>query len=289
VPIISELMVYPIKSCRGMPLLTVSVEKYGLQFDRQMMLVRVTTGEFISQRTFSQLALVRVSVFYGNCAFTVSGPGMSPYTFSLKFPENSQRLVHTHNASLSFMGHEQEEGITKWFCEYLGMDCRLIAVAEKDMLKRQIENFDEPVYIACSDSSPVSIISEASLGEFNKKLEESGQKTVKMDRFRPNIIVRGIEPFEEDTWSLIKIGGIYLKRRKRTPRCTVINIEQETAEKTTEVLATLASFRKVDGEVVLGSYFVPVNLPLEKGLINVNQKIEVCSRISSVITTASHL
>ena len=42
-----------------------------------------------------------------------------------------------------------------------------------------------------------------------------------MDRFRPNITVRGTEAWAEDTWEALKIGSIDFSSSMPTGRCTV--------------------------------------------------------------------
>lgn len=60
-------------------------------------------------------------------------------------------------------------------------------------------------------------------------------------RFRPNIIVRGFEPWEEFSWidREIVVGDAHLKVFGRTERCAVINVDPTTAHRDLDIPATL--------------------------------------------------
>lgn len=108
----------------------------------------------------------------------------------------------------------------------------------------------DQVYLA--DGFPFLLISEASLADLNERLE----RPVPMDRFRPNLVVRGCEPFEEDGWSQVRIGPITFRVVKPCARCVVTTVDQETADKGRELLRTLARFRKVGTEVFIGQNLI---------------------------------
>ncbi|KAK1278935.1 Molybdenum cofactor sulfurase [Acorus gramineus] len=66
-------------------------------------------------------------------------------------------------------------------------------------------------------------------------------------RFRPNLIISGAEPYEEDSWRRLTIGGAYFTSLGGCNRCEMINLDFQSGEvrKSKEPLATLASFRRV--------------------------------------------
>lgn len=71
-----------------------------------------------------------------------------------------------------------------------------------------------------------------------------------MNRFRPNIVVSGCAPFEEDHWLRLTAGtaaggsGVDLESVKPCSRCAVTNVEQETGQTGPETLRTLMQFRR---------------------------------------------
>ena len=77
-----------------------------------------------------------------------------------------------------------------------------------------------------------------------------------MNRFRPNLIVAGAEPYAEDEWQSIEIGAIAMRVVKPCGRCVVTTTDQSTAERGKEPLRTLATYRNWGGEVMFGQNVV---------------------------------
>ncbi|MBA3760335.1 MAG: MOSC domain-containing protein [Gemmatimonadales bacterium] len=106
-----------------------------------------------------------------------------------------------------------------------------------------------------ADGFPFLIISEESLADLNRRFSDP----LLMNRFRPNLVVAGGEPFAEDNWSNIEIGGVRLRVVKPCARCVVTTTDQATGERGKEPLRTLATYRKVNGEVMFGQNVVHEN------------------------------
>jgi uncharacterized protein YcbX len=77
-----------------------------------------------------------------------------------------------------------------------------------------------------------------------------------MDRFRPNIVVDGGEPFAEDDWARIRVGNTEFRVVKSCARCVVTTTDQQTGRRGKEPLRTLATFRTVDGKVLFGENLI---------------------------------
>jgi len=73
-----------------------------------------------------------------------------------------------------------------------------------------------------------------------------------MNRFRPNLVIAGGTPFQEDTWTSITIGTARFNLVKPCSRCVITTTDQLTGERGKEPLRTLASYRSVNGKVMLG-------------------------------------
>ena len=98
-----------------------------------------------------------------------------------------------------------------------------------------------------------------------------------MNRFRPNIVVRGCEPFAEDTWNKIKAGSVELAVVKPCARCVVTTIDKETLAQNKEPLKTLARYRKHE----LGAIFGQNVIPLNRGRLQLEMNVDVLSLNSS--------
>ena len=93
------------------------------------------------------------------------------------------------------------------------------------------------------------ILSEASLDDLNKRLDNH----VDMRRFRPNIVVKGCEPFAEDTWEYFTLADIPMQGVKPCSRCPMPTVDPDTGKRTgTEPISTLATYRKKDHKVYFG-------------------------------------
>jgi hypothetical protein len=94
-----------------------------------------------------------------------------------------------------------------------------------------------------------------------------------MNRFRPNVVVRGVEPFAEDTWSRIRVGEIEMAVVKPCARCVVTTIDKETLAKSKEPLKTLAAYRTQNGGAMFGQNVIPLN----EGRLELGMTVEILS------------
>ncbi len=91
-----------------------------------------------------------------------------------------------------------------------------------------------------SDGFPYLIISQTSLDDLNGRLDAP----IGMERFRPNIVIAGGAPFQEDQWSMIGIGDVRFSLVKPCARCVITTTDQRTGQRNKEPLSTLATYRK---------------------------------------------
>ena len=106
--------------------------------------------------------------------------------------------------------------------------------------------------VSSADGFPFLLISEESLADLNRRLAQP----LPMNRFRPNLVVAGAEPYAEDEWNRIEVGGIPMRVVKPCDRCVVTTTDQATGERGKEPLRTLATYRNRGGEVMFGQNVV---------------------------------
>ncbi len=240
---LTGLNIYPIKSARGIPLEVSAVDEFGLRYDRRWMVVD-ESGVFLSQRSHPRLALVAPSLRGG--MLQVDAPGMP----TLQTPLHPKETVATRvtvwddTCPATWVGDRAAE----WFSGFLGYPCSLVHMAEQVVRPADPAFAPAGVRVSFADGFPFLIISEESLADLNGRLS----KPLPMNRFRPNLVVAGAEPFAEDTWDVIQIGGIRLRVVKPCARCLVTTTDQASGERGKEPLRTLATYRKVNGEVMFG-------------------------------------
>ncbi|HKY53195.1 MAG TPA: MOSC N-terminal beta barrel domain-containing protein [Anaerolineales bacterium] len=260
---ISSLLYYPIKACRGFEVDSAYVERMGLQHDRRMMVVTLEGGH-LTQREHPRLALVTPKLNDGT--ITLSAPNYDSMQFGIQtsgisYPVNIWK-------SKGVQAIDQGEEAAQWFSDWLGTPVRLVHLA--DGYQRVVDqeyavNTDD--HTGFADGYPILLTSEAGLQDLNSRLE----KPVPMNRFRPNIVVRGGAAYVEDTWNRIRVGDVELAVVKPNARCVVTTIDKDTLEKSKEPLRTLEKYRRHK----LGAIFGQNVIPLNEGRIQLGMTVEV--------------
>ena len=260
---ISSLIYYPIKACRGFEVESANVERMGFQDDRRMMVV-TPQGDQVTQREHSKLAWVLPTLNDG--ALTLSAPNFDSIQLNIQKTGVTQPVNIWENKGVTAI--DQGDESAQWFSDWLGESVRLVHIA--DGIQRRLNpkyavNAND--HTGFADGYPILIISEESLQDLNTRLETP----VPMNRFRPNLVVKGCEPYAEDTWNKIKIGDVELAIVKPCDRCVVTTIDKETLVQSKEPLKTLAVYRKHP----LGAIFGQNIIPLNEGRLQLGMNVEV--------------
>jgi uncharacterized protein YcbX len=103
-----------------------------------------------------------------------------------------------------------------------------------------------------ADSFPFLVANQGSLDELNRQLQSKGEAAVPMNRFRPNIVLQGLDAYEEDYIASLRIGKMVFALVKRCARCPIPNIDQSTAVSAAEPGITLAAQRRFAEGVLFG-------------------------------------
>lgn len=248
---LTGLTIYPIKSARGIALEESEVDQFGLRYDRRWMVVD-ETGSFLSQRSHPRLALVVTSI--SNGTLQVDAPGMPTLETPLgpKASVATSVTVWDDTCSATWVGEQAAE----WFSDFLGSPCSLVHMAD-DVVRPANPAYAPPgVRVGFADSFPFLMISEESLADLNRRLADP----LPMNRFRPNLVVAGGEPYAEDGLGKIEIGGVRLRVVKPCERCLITTTDQATGERGKEPLRTLATYRKVGNDLMFGQNVVHENM-----------------------------
>ncbi|CAA0825365.1 Molybdenum cofactor sulfurase family protein [Striga hermonthica] len=243
---VKSIFVYPIKSCRGISLPQAPISPTGFRWDRQWLVVN-SKGRAVTQRVESKLALVQVQL--PDEAFrpdwepnkrsflVISAPGMDVLSVPLAKPAEKIDGVSVWEWS----GSAVDEGpvAAQWFSNFLGKPSRLVRFNDASEVRNVDPAYAHGYRVMFSDGYPFLLLSQGSLNALNSLLQDP----IPVNRFRPNIVVDGCEPFSEDLWTEVQINGSTFNGVKLCGRCKVPTINQETAVGGSEPTQTLTSFR----------------------------------------------
>ncbi|XP_015280865.1 PREDICTED: mitochondrial amidoxime reducing component 2-like [Gekko japonicus] len=247
---VSGLFIYPVKSCRGVAVKQAEMTPLGLGCgdlrDRHWLVVK-EDGHKVTAREEPRLVLI--SLTCKNGYLTLSAPEMKdlhiPAELSPKNP--SHPVKNCRVFGFDIQGRDCGEEAAQWITAFLNSHPYRLVHFELSMVPRNAKDLMEPFRpsdkIAYPDCSPVMVLSEASVEELNSQLE----KKVQIRNFRPNIVVTGCGPHEEDTWNEIVIGSVEMKGVMACPRCIFTTIDPDTGiMDRKEPLDTLKSYRQCD-------------------------------------------
>ena len=246
---LSELNIYPVKSLKGIGLQRATVEARGLEYDRRWMLVD-EDHQFFTQREVPRMALVNIVVRPAGLTASMNGSRIEVPSES-STGETADVTVWGSTVTGAFYPKEIDE----WFSDVLDTRCRLVVMPEttKRMLDPTFAVRAFQDHVSFADGYPFLLIGQSSLEDLNTRLEDP----VPMNRFRPNFVVEGSEPFEEDTWKRIRIGSTEFHLVKPCARCVLTTVDQVKGEKTgKEPLKTLSDYRNFDGKVLFGQNLI---------------------------------
>jgi uncharacterized protein YcbX len=247
--IVSEVNIYPIKSCAGTRLDVGVIGARGFVNDRCWLLVD-EDWRFLTQREIARMALIKPDV--DERCMRLSAPGMSG--FELPVDQDGRRVAVTIWKDSGVGAVDQGDEVAQWFSDYVGRAVRLVRFAD-DYVRQVSQQYAprESDQVGFADGYPFLIISEDSLADLNARLEAQQQEALPMNRFRPNIVVRDAgEPYAEDTWRTIRVGDVLFDLVKPCARCAITTTNQATAERGKEPLRTLATYRKDRGGPLFG-------------------------------------
>ena len=253
---IAALWIYPVKSCRGLQLSAAAVTERGLACDREWMIVDAS-GRFISQREVPRLALIAPAL--SATGLELTAPGMPVITSPF---DRSGALLPVTVWRDSLPAIDQGDAVAAWISAWIGSAARLVRFDPR--LRRSCDPAyagDTGAHTAFADAYPLLVLSLASLADLNRRLESP----LPLDRFRPNVVLSGVEAYDEDHIDELAVAGVAMKLVKPCTRCQITTTDQETGERGVEPLATLAGYRMNDA---LGGVAFGVNAIITSGAWN---------------------
>lgn len=259
---LTGLFYYPVKSCRGYALKTAVLDARGIQHDRRFLIVDAE-NRFVTQREHAKLALLEPHI--ANGTLTLSAPGQPTLSIDTH-SATERRVVQIWRDTVEAL--DQGEAAAQWLSEYLSKPMRLVKFDEAVVRKVNAQYARRPTdQTGFADGYPLLLISQESLDDLNARLATP----LPMNRFRPNLVVSGTEPYAEDTWKQIRIGEVVLEIVKPCARCVTTTTDQSTAVRGKEPLATLATYRDSERGVLFGQNVIHAG----PGTLTIGQSVEL--------------
>jgi uncharacterized protein len=261
---VQDIFIYPIKSLGGIRLERAKVEERGFQYDRRWMLVD-QSGMFITQRTYPNLALLGVNLKSDFLEVYHKQDSTKKTEIPLQGAAGIEIEVTVWDDQI--LAKEVDPKLSQWFSNFLGFEVYLVVMPETSHRKVDPRYAVQGESVSFADGMPYLLIGQESLNELNSRL----QYPVPMNRFRPNVVFSGGQPFSEDSLRKIKIGNLNFEVVKPCARCVMTTVDQDKGLKGNEPLKTLSTYRMMNNKVYFGQNMIA----LEPGVIQVGDSIEI--------------
>ena len=269
---IAALYIYPIKSCAGLRLSECLLTETGLDLDRAWMVVD-EKGNFVTQRELPRMALVQPTL--KTFELVLRAPGMLALHITIDAVEKPCEVKVWQDTCTAY---DMGDTAAQWFTDFLkdslppgqtAQKLRLVRFdPEHQRAKKNTWTGANTAYTQFADGYPLLVISQASLDGLNQRLHEAGHDSVDMARFRPNIVLAGIEAHDEDRLESMVLAcstdtnqaAVVLRPVKPCPRCPIPNIDPLTALSSPQVNDMLQTYRsdpRLDGALTFGMNALP--------------------------------
>jgi uncharacterized protein YcbX len=255
-----DLYRYPVKGLSPERLESISLFRaHGLPWDREFALALGTTafdpsnpepldkGFFLMLRNNEMLAALTTRYDMATDLLTIEKDGDALLVADTSMPDG-------------------RDAIENFFEKYIGA----AAKGRPRLVRAQDHKFTDASVMSPTMMRAISVINLASV----KALKAATGETVHPLRFRGNIYLDGLQPWEELKWvdQDVKVGGVRFKGLARTPRCAAVNVNPQTAQRDTNIPKSL---QKNFGHVDLGVYLET----LDDGVVRIGDMVAVGSAV----------
>ncbi len=255
--------IYPVKSLGGIALSEALPTRRGLQYDRRFLVVNAN-GEFFTQRDLPKMATVWVDI--EGDRLTLAAPDLDAVEVALQPDAAPTCKVAVWSSIVD--AHEVSDEANRFLSDYLGVRCKLVYMPDSSERLVSPEWAKNGEIVSFADGYPFLLIAEESLADLNTRMN----KPIAMNRFRPNLVVKGCPPYAEDKWQQISIGAASFRVVKPCIRCQITTTDQASGEVLgPEPLQTLATYRNGAAGVMFGQNL----LPLQLGKIALGDEISI--------------
>ena len=261
---LTDLFVHPVKSAASLKVPRATISDTGLQYDREWMVVDAD-GEFLSQREQPRMALIRCELRHSE--LVLRAPGMIPLHLQLDAAEGELTARVWNDAVPAF---DMGALASQWCSDFLGIKGLKLAAWDTEARRLSDPRWSAGVQAlnAFSDGFPLLVLSRASLQGLNTRLQDAGRDAVTIERFRPNLVIDGVEdPHGEDQLDTLSIetdeGPVVIRLTKPCPRCPMPDVDPSSGTiqpgQVSDILQGYRQHPAVGGAVAFGMNAVIVS------------------------------
>jgi uncharacterized protein YcbX len=233
---IASLHIYPVKSCRGIDLTRARMTPTGLEWDRRWMIVD-SGDRFVTQRENSRLTMITTAI--SDSRLLLSADGHPTLTVDAHADGGTRSVTIWKDKCL---GIDAGDEAAAWLSNVLRDKLRLVRMDDRlPRLANPQYAGTRPQPVTFTDGYPVLLISRESLADLNRRLPAP----VPMNRFRPNVVIEGVDAYAEDAMTGFRSGAVVLRGVKLCTRCATTTTDQfaGTRDPQQQPLRTLKDYR----------------------------------------------
>lgn len=271
-PRIAALTVYPVKACAGIAMSHAPLSREGLAHDREWMIVDAQ-GRFVSQRELP--ALARIAVALNDDSLLLSTAGHPPLRVPYHQPDAGRRPVQVWGDHTQAI--DCGRTAAQWLSGVLNHPVGLVRFAP------DLQRPCDPAWVGpgearvhFADAFPLLILARESVADLGRRM---GHPDLAWQRFRPNVLIEGVEPYEEDLLESLETDAVALRLVKPCTRCSVPSVDPVLGVPTSiDPLTTLLGYRF---DARLGGATLGVNAVIDRGethLLTVGQPLQLVHR-----------
>ncbi|MGW6390215.1 MOSC domain-containing protein [Streptomyces sp. NPDC055103] len=269
-PVLRSVHVHPVKAMRALSPSEAEVEPWGLAGDRRWTVVDAA-GKVVTQRRHPRMALATAELS-ADGGIVLSAPGHAELKVEVPAPATTL-TVEIFDKFVEAVPAGAE--VAAWLSAYLETDARLVHMDAPEHRRPVDPDYALPgETVSFADGYPLLAATTASLDALNSLIaagDHAHEGPLPMNRFRPNLVIEGTDPWAEDGWTRLAVGEVTFRVARPCGRCVVTTTNQSTGERGKEPLRSLALHRKQDGRVIFGQNLVPEH----RGTVRVGDPVKI--------------
>jgi uncharacterized protein YcbX len=254
---VRDLFIYPLKSGAGLRVADATLDALGFSGDRRWMVVD-RDGQFLSQRRVTRMALIQVTLLRDEALF-LSFPGVQ--SLRIARPDNDAKQLDVVVWDDVVRALDGGDEAAAWASGVLGLDARVVYCPTANARLVDPTYSPEEARVGFADGFPLLVVGGATLDDINARLVANNQQPIGVERFRPNIVIEGAEPYAEDSWRELQLetehGAIRIDIVKPCARCSIISNDPRTGVQGVEPMRTLQTYRRHGKHVYVAQNAIP--------------------------------